>query len=385
MHFDLTDEQKMLGQTAESFAKKDSPVERFRKMREHETGWEKSMWEKIGGELGLTAIPFPEDLGGIGGGLVELYTVAVALGSSLVPEPFLQSIAVCGMAISQSGTDAQKESVLAPVIEGKASLALAYAEDASRYDPALVAMEAKASGSDYVLSGEKAWVENGHAADTVIVAARTAGKAGDESGITLFLVPGDAAGLSRKAVSTMDGFKRGHLTFKDVKVPASAILGEKDKGFAILERALDRGAAMAVAEGLGMAREAMTRTIEYMKVRVQFGVPIGSFQALQHRAADMFIEAQLLHSMAILAAIEGDSEDRDTRRKAVSQAKVQLAKSGWFITSQAIQLHGGIGCTDEQDVGLFFKRMHALNHSYGDQDYHLDRIAGLPDFEETAA
>lgn len=385
MHFDLTDEQKMLGQTAESFAKKDSPVERFRKMRETETGWDKAMWEKIGSELGLTAIPFPEELGGIGGGLVDLFTVVTPLGSSLVPEPFVTSIAVCGMAISQSGTNEQKEQILAPVIEGKASLALAYAEKDSRYNPALIAAEAKESGGEFTLSGTKVWVDNGHAADTLIVAARTSGKAGDESGITLFLVPGDAAGLSRKAVSTMDGFKRGLVTLENVKVPVSAVLGEKDKGFAILERALDRGAAMAVAEGLGMARTAMMTTIEYLKVRVQFNVPIGSFQALQHRAADMFIEAQLLHSMAILAAIEGDNEDRDVRRKAVSQAKVQLEKSGWFITSEAIQLHGGIGCTDEQDVGLFFKRMHALNHMYGDIDYHLDRLAGLSDFEETAA
>ena len=385
MHFDLTDEQKMLGQTAESFAKKDSPVERFRKMRETETGWDKAMWEKIGSELGLTAIPFPEELGGIGGGLVDLFTVVTPLGSSLVPEPFVTSIAVCGMAISQSGTDQQKEQILAPVIEGKASLALAYAEKDSRYNPALIAAEAKEASGEFTISGTKVWVDNGHAADTLIVAARTSGKVGDESGVTLFLVPGDAAGLSRKAVSTMDGFKRGLVTLENVKVPASAMLGEKDKGFAILERALDRGAAMAVAEGLGMARTAMMTTIEYLKVRVQFNVPIGSFQALQHRAADMFIEAQLLHSMAILAAIEGDNEDRDVRRKAVSQAKVQLEKSGWLITSQAIQLHGGIGCTDEQDVGLFFKRMHALNHMYGDIDYHLDRLAGLSDFEETAA
>lgn len=384
MNFDLTDEQKMLGQTAESFAKKDSPIERFRKMRETETGWDKAMWEKLGSELGLTAIPFPEDLGGIGGGLVDLYTVVAPLGASLVPEPFAHNIAVCGMAISQNGTDEQKENILAPVIEGKASLGLAYAEESSRYDPLLIAAEAKEEGGDFVISGTKVWVENGHAADTLIVAARTSGKPGDESGITLFLVPGGAAGVSRKVVNTMDGLKRGLVKFENVKVPASAILGEQDKGFEILDRALDRGAAMAVAEGLGMARAAMTLTIEYLKVRVQFDAPIGSFQALQHRAADMFTETQLLHSMAILAAIEGDNEDRNVRRKAVSQAKVQLAKSGWFITAEAIQLHGGIGCTDEQDVGLFFKRMHALNHMYGDQDYHLDRLAGLPDFEEAA-
>ncbi len=380
MDFRLTEEQKMLVQSAEQFAKKDSPVTRFRQLRASPPGWDKALWRKMG-ELGWLAIPFSQDIGGFGGSLLEVSIVAEQLGRSLVPEPFLASVVLAGMTLSEAGTKEQVEKFLVPMMEGKTSLALAYAEKESRFDPNEITLAAKASGGDYVLDGEKVWVLNGHAADHVLVAARTSGSHSDKKGITLFLVDGSASGLTRTAVHGMDGQHTGLLKFKGVKVGKDRIIGKADEGLSLLEKALDRGAAIACAEGLGLIRECLQRTVEYLKVRVQFGTPIGSFQALQHRAADMFVETQLAHSMTILAALKGDDPDETERKRAVSAAKVQLAESGWFVTKQAIQLHGGIGCTDEQDVGLFFKRMHALNTLFGDKDWHLGRYSSLPGFE----
>lgn len=381
MDFTLTEEQKMLVQSAEQFAKKDSPVERFRKLRADERGWEPAMWQKMG-ELGWLGIPFPEEVGGFGGSLEDAALVVEQLGRALVPEPYIASVILAGRTISDIGTDAQKEKYLAPLIEGKVSLALAYSEEDNRYELNEVHTSARASGDGYVLSGKKVWVLNGHAADFIIVSARTSGGATDKDGITLFVVDVKAPGVSRMTVPGHDGQKYGHVVLKDVKIGKDAVLGQSGKGLAALEHAVDRGAAMSVAEGLGHVRECLARTVDYMKVRVQFGVPIGSFQALQHRAADMFTEVQLLQSMTILASLKADDANEVERKKGVSAAKVALAQGGWYVTKQAIQLHGGIGCTDEQDVGLFFKRMHALNHLFGDEAWHLKRYSSLEGFEE---
>ncbi len=380
MDFSLTEEQKMLVQSAEQFAKKDSPLARFRKLRQDPAGWEKSLWKKMG-ELGWLGIPFPESAGGFGGGLLEAGLVIQELGRALVPEPYLASVILAGMTLAESGSKALQDQYLSPMIEGKISLALAYAEKESRFSANIVAAKAEAKGSDYVLTGEKTWVLNGHAADALIVAARTSGKTEDLDGITLFVVDASAKGLSRKSIATHDGNRAGLVQLKGVSVSKGSVVGEVGKGLPILERALDRGAAMACCEGSGIIRECLSRTVEYLKIRQQFGVPIGSFQALQHRAADMFIEAQLAQSAAILASLRGADEGDVERRRAVSAAKVQLVQSGWYVAKQAIQLHGGIGCTDEQDVGLFFKRMVVLNHLFGDEEHHLQRYSGLPGFE----
>lgn len=380
MDFSLSDEQKMLVQSAEQFRKKDSPVERFRNLRGDERGWEPKVWQQMG-ELGWLAIPFAEDVGGFGGDLVDAMLICEQLGRSLIPEPYVPSVIAAGMTIAQAGTDGQKESALTPMIEGQISLALAHTERESRYDLTLISMSAKESGGEFTLEGEKIWVPNGHAADKLLVAARTSGKPGEKAGITLFLVDGDARGLTRQAVNGMDSHRTGLLTFKGVKVGKDAVVGEVGKGFDLLEAAVDRAAAMAVAEGIGLARECLERTIEYLKVRQQFGIPIGAFQALQHRAADMFAETEQIHSAAILAAIMASGDDAVERKRAVSAAKAQLTESGWFVVKYAIQLHGGIGCTDEQDIGLFFKRMRCLHTLWGDRDWHVGRYASLEGFE----
>lgn len=375
MDFELTEEQRLLVGAAKQFAKKTSPVSRFRKLRASAPGWEREVWRVMGEELGWLALPLPEAAGGLGGSLVDVMLLVEQLGRSLVPEPYLSSVILAGMTVAEAGTPEQVQALLTPLAAGRTSLAFAYAERDGRYHPGWVGTRAERDGSDFVLSGEKVWVLDGDAADHLIVSARTAGGPGDEEGITLFVVPGDASGLARSAVHGMDGRYTGLVRLDRVRAGTDAVLGGVDQGLAILSRALDRAAAISVAEGLGIAKELLSRTVDYLKTRKQFGVPIGSFQALQHRAAEMHIETEMLGSMAILAALKAGESDESERVQAVSAAKVQLADSGWFVSKEAIQLHGGIGCTDELDVGLFFKRMRVLNALFGDREHHLGRLA----------
>lgn len=368
MDFQLSDEQKLMVDSVQQFAKKTSPVERFRKLRVEPPGWDKAIWAQMG-DLGWLGLPFPEEVGGLGGSMVDTMLIVQTLARSLVPEPYLASVVLAGLTLSELGSTEQHEAVLVPLIEGKISLALAYAEREGRYQPSIVTTRAQETGGRWKVSGEKVWVLNGHAADHLVVSARTAGDDDARDGISLFLVSGDA-GLSRKVVHGMDGHYTGLIRLDGCE---ATLLGAVDEGFVALERALDRGAAMACAEGVGLMHECLDRTLDFLKMRKQFGVPIGTFQALQHRAVDMYTEVEMATSMAILAAIEVDSERAADRKRAVSAAKVQLAESGWFVTKEAIQLHGGMGCTDELDIGLFFKRMRTLQALFGDEAFHLDR------------
>jgi alkylation response protein AidB-like acyl-CoA dehydrogenase len=380
MNFDLTEEQQMIVDAVAKFVANDSPVERFRKLRETERGWEAAMWERMG-EYGWLGVAFPEEQGGFGGRFVDMALILEQLGRGLVPEPYIPSVVLAGGLISRLGTPDQLAQHLAPAIEGQSSLALAYAERQSRYEPADCLTTAARSGDHYTLHGEKVWVLNGHAADGIVVAARTAGEQLDEVGLTLFLVDANAPGLTRTPVRGMDGQRTALLHFDGVEVGADDVLGDEGQGLEPLRWALDRGAAAACAEGLGEVEELFERTVAYLKERQQFGVPIGTFQALQHRAAEMFIETELCRSTMILAAIQADAADPEERKADISAAKVQLARGGWFVQANAIQLFGGIGVTDEQDEGLFFKRLRALNGLFGDADYHVDRFQRLPRFD----
>ncbi|MDH3214236.1 MAG: acyl-CoA/acyl-ACP dehydrogenase [Myxococcales bacterium] len=380
MNFDLSEEQQMIVDAVAKFVANDSPVERFRKLRDTERGWEAPMWERMG-EYGWLGVAFPEAQGGFSGRFVDMALILEQLGRGLVPEPYIPSVVLAGGLISRFGTAEQVERYLAPMIEGQASLALAYAERQSRYNLSDCLTRATKSGGAYTLDGEKVWVLNGHAADSIVVAARTSGEQLDAEGLTLFVVDADARGLTRTLVKGMDGQRTALLRFNAVEVDAERVLGDEGRGLEPLEWAIDRGAAAACAEGLGEIQELFERTVAYLKERQQFGVPIGSFQALQHRAADMFIETELCRSTAILAAIQVDSEDPAERKADVSAAKVQLSRGGWFVQASSIQLFGGIGVTDEQDEGLFFKRLRVLNGLFGDADHHVDRFHRLPRFE----
>lgn len=381
MNFDLSEEQQMLVDSVEKFVANESNAERFRKLRDVDLGWDKAMWERMG-EFGWLGVPFPEEQGGFGASFVELALVLEQLGRGLVPEPIVPSVVLAGGLISRLGNEAQVEAFLAPMIEGRHSLAFAYAERQSRYELADCKTRAQRSGEGYTLDGEKVWVLNGHAADRIVVLARTSGGQRDASGLSLFVVDADASGLTRIPVRGMDGQRSAVLRLEGVSVSADRLLGGEGEAFPAVEWVIDRGAAAACAEGQGAIQELFERTVAYLKEREQFGVPIGSFQALQHRAADMFAEVELCRSTMILAAIQADGEDDDQRRADISAAKLQLSNGGWHVAESAIQLFGGIGVTDEQDEGLYFKRLRVLQGLYGDADHHIDRFQAIATFDD---
>jgi alkylation response protein AidB-like acyl-CoA dehydrogenase len=379
MDFTLTDDQKMLVETVASFAKKESPVERVRKIRENDIGWDKKMWAKMG-ELGWLGVPFPESVGGTGGAFLDAGLVIEQLGTTLVPEPYIASVIVAGLTLSHYGTEEQSQKYLPPMIEGKTSLALAYVEKNSRYDVSHVETLAEKDGSGYKLTGKKEWVLNGQAADHILVSARSSHGPRDVDGVSLFIVDRNASGVKIKTVACMDSHKAAFVELEGVKVGKEALVGAEGKASAILDRAQDYGAAAAACEGSGINQATLQMTRNYLVEREQFGVKIGTFQALQHRLVDMFVQVELCKGTAILGMIRADSEDEVERKRAVSTAKKQLAKGGFFVTRQGIQLHGGIGVTDEHNVGLYFKRMQTLCALFGDEDHHVDRFMALPAF-----
>ncbi len=381
MNFDLTEEQQMLVDSVTKFVANDSNAERFRKLRESELGWEKSMWERMG-EYGWLGVPFPEEQGGFGARFVDLALILEQLGRGLVPEPIIPSVVLAGGLISRLGTEAQVEAFLAPMIEGKQTLAFAYGERQSRYDLSDCLTTAEKTGAGYTIRSQKTWVLNGHGADRLVVLARTGGSQLEDDGLSLFIVDGDAKGVSRTTVRGMDGLGTALIDFDGVEVGEDRLLGTLGEARSHVEWAVDRGAAAACAEGMGAIQELFERTVAYLKQREQFGTPIGSFQALQHRAADMFAEVELCRSTMILAAIQADEDDSDERRADISAAKLQLSRGGWHVAENAIQLFGGIGVTDEQDEGLFFKRIRVLSGLFGDADHHIDRFQSIATFDE---
>ncbi len=379
MDFMLTDDQKMLVDTVSSFAKKESPVERVRKIRSNDLGWDKGVWRHMG-ELGWLGVALPESVGGLGGSFVDAGLIVEKLGATLVPEPYVPSVLVAGLALVRSGSDAQKQKYLPSMIAGETSLALAYVERDGRHDAASVTTRADKSGGDYKLTGKKEWVLNGQAADHLLVSARTAGGPRERDGVSLFVVDRNAPGVKVKTVSCMDSHKAAFVELDGVKVGKDALVGVEDKAVSVVEHALDCGAAAVCAEGSGIVQATLSMTREYLCQREQFGVKIGTFQALQHRLADVFVQVELCKGTAILATINADSSDAAERQRAVSVAKKQLSKGGFFVTRQGIQLHGGIGVTDEHDVGLYFKRMQVIAALYGDEEHHVGRFASLPSF-----
>jgi alkylation response protein AidB-like acyl-CoA dehydrogenase len=382
MDFTLTEDQKNLCDTVANFAKKESPVERVRKIRTNEIGWDKDVWRRMG-ELGWLGVAIPEAAGGLGGSFADAALIVEKLGATLVPEPYVPSVLVAGLTLARHGTDEQKATCLSAMIAGQTSLAVAQTEKDGRFDVAHVATRADKSGGDYKLSGKKEWVLNGQAADQLLVSARTAGGLRDREGVTLFVVDRNAPGVTIKTVDCMDSHKAAFVELNGVKVSKDAIVGgpeQEGRATPVLELAQDFGAAGVCAEGSGIVQATLAMTREYLCQREQFGVKIGSFQALQHRLADVFVQVELCKSTAILAMIRVEDPDSVQRQRAVSAAKKQLAKGGFFVTRQGIQLHGGIGVTDEHNVGLYFKRMQIIAALYGDEEHHVQRFASLPSF-----
>lgn len=379
MHFSLSADQQLLKDSVASFVKRQSPITRARELRRDPLGYSRDTWATLG-ELGWLGLAFSEAHGGLGGSFVDLSIVLEELGAALVPEPLISSIVLAGHVVAELGTEAQRAEHLAPVVAGARTLALAHTERDGRYDPLWVSTTAARRGDSYALDGEKIFVLGGHDADDLVVVARTSGAPGELEGLTAFLAPRGAPGVTVSPLGTIDGRRAAHVTLRGASLPASARLGDEGAAGPVLSQALDRAAAAACAEGVGLTRAVLEMTTAYLCTREQFGVKIGSFQALQHRAVDMFIETELVKSASIRAAIALDAGDPVEAAWAVSLAKAQLGVGGKYVVQQAIQLHGGVGITDEHDVGLYFKRMHALMSSFGDEAHHVARVASSPRF-----
>src|ERR1700760_2082688 len=373
MAFDLTEEQRLLKESVDGLLTDAYDFDARKKYMAEKGGWSKALWGKLA-EQGLLGLPFSEDDGGFGAGGVETMIVMEALGKALVLEPYLATVVLAGGFLRRGGSAEQKAAYIPGIIDGSKTFAFAQLEKNSRYDLADVSTSAKKKGDAYVIDGEKFVVVNGENADTLVVTARTKGGQRDLGGIGVFLVPGNAKGVSKKGYPTQDGLHAADITFTGVEVGADAAIGDPENGLALIERVVDEARAAVCAEAVGAMDESLKTTVEYLKTRKQFGVAIGSFQALQHRASDMFVALEQARSMSMFATMAMDFEDAKERAKAVAAAKVQIGKSGKFVGQQSIQLHGGIGMTQEAKIGHYFKRLTMIENTLGDADYHLRRV-----------
>jgi pimeloyl-CoA dehydrogenase small subunit len=374
MDFDLSNEQRLLDETVRRLIKDEYAFDRNKKYRAERDGFSRKLWARYA-ELGLLGLTLPERYGGFGGGAVETMIVMESFGRGLVVEPYLATVVLGAGLVQALGNDAQQKAVLPRVAQGELLLAFAHGERPARYRLNHVETEAKRDGDGYRLGGQKGVVLHGDVANTLIVSARTSGGVGDSQGISLFLVDRDTQGLAVRGYPTIDGLRAAEIELDGVKVAREALLGPQDRAYTVIEQTVDRALAALTAEAVGLMEALNATTLEYLKTRKQFGVPIGSFQALQHRMVDMTLEHEISRSMAILAALSADSNDRMQRRRAISGAKVQIGRSGRFVGEQAIQLHGGIGMTDEYVAGHYFKRLRMIDQTFGDVDHHLEQFA----------
>ena len=373
MDFDLSEEQRLLKESVEGLLGSSYDFDSRKKYMAEKGGWSKTVWSKLA-EQGLLGLPFSEADGGFGAGAVEIMIVMEAMGRALVLEPYLATVVISGGFLRHGGSVEQKAANIPAIIDGSKTFAFAQLEKNSRYDLADVATTAKKKGEAYVIDGEKFVVLNGEAADTLIVTARTRGGQRDAGGIGVFLVPASAKGITKKGYPTQDGLHAADISFTGVEVGADAAIGDPENALPLIERVVDEARTAICAEAVGIMDESLKTTVEYLKTRKQFGVPIGSFQTLQHRAADMFVALEQARSMALFATMANDFDNAKERATAVAAAKVQVGKSGKFVGQQSIQLHGGIGMTMEAKIGHYFKRLTMIENSFGDTDYHLRRV-----------
>jgi alkylation response protein AidB-like acyl-CoA dehydrogenase len=375
MDFNYSDEQAALQETLRRFIDRDYGFDRRRTLAGSTLGFSADAWARYA-DLGLLSLPFPEEFGGLGGTAVDVMLVMELIGRGLLLEPFLSTIVMCGGLIRDAGTEALKRTLLPRIGAGEIKLALACYEAAGRYDLSQVACGAvRGSEGSWRLSGHKSVVFDGPSADFFLVSARSSGNAHEAQGISVFLVARESAGLTAIAYATQSGGRAADVRLQDVALGADALIGTAGQGLALVERAVDRGVAALCAEAVGIIAALNEATLNYLKTRRQFGVPIGKFQALQHRMADMLIAAEQARSMAVIAAVYADSEDAAERRRAVSGAKAYIGQAARLVGQQAVQLHGAMGVVDELIVSHYFKRLTMIDMSLGDVDFHLARFS----------
>ena len=374
MDFDLTEEQRLLSDSVERLLADTYTFEKRRGYLAEPEGWSRALWSQYA-ELGLLGLPFAEEHGGFGGGGIETMLVMQALGRVLALEPYLASVVLSGTALRLAGNKAQQSALLPQIASGKLVVALAHGERQARYDLSDVLTSAKPKGGGWVLDGAKSVVTHGDIADRLIVSTRTNGDRNDPAGIALFLVDAGANGVARRAYRLRDGMGAAEIALSGVEVGSDALLCEAGAAFPVIERVVETGIAATAAEAVGTMETMQAMTLEYLKTRQQFGRPIGDNQALQHRATEMFVALEQARSMAMLAAMMVDEPDAAERARNIAMAKVGVGQAARFVSQNAVQLHGGIGMTEEYAVGHYFRRCMVIEHSFGDTAHHLSRLA----------
>jgi alkylation response protein AidB-like acyl-CoA dehydrogenase len=375
MDFSYSEEQTLLRNSVSKYIADNYKFEDWRKFTLSEAGRDPKHWAQFA-ELGLLAAAMPEAHGGFGGGPVETMIVMEEFGRALVVEPYVPTVVIGGGFLMDGAPAALQEEFLPKIASGETMMAFAFAEPKGRYNLADLATTAKKQGSAYVLNGHKSVVLGGPWADQLIVTARTGGAGRGEKGISVFLVDKKANGVSTRDFPTVDGLRASELTLENVEVPASRLIGELDNGLPLIERIVDRAIAAHCAEANGAMKVLVDTTVDYSKTRKQFGQPIGKFQALQHRMVDMFTSYEQSVSITLMVTLKLAESDKE-RKKAASAAKVQTGKAGRHIGQEAVQIHGGIGMTDELNVGHYFKRVTMLDTLFGNVEHHLRRYAAL--------
>ena len=376
MDFSLSEEQQILADSIGRWLEADYDFEARRSFSVRPSGFAEENWQRLA-ELGLLGLNVPAEHGGSEGATAEIFIIMRAFGRALVLEPYLSTAVVGASLIGSAGTLDQKRSILPGIVEGSRRIALAALEPGARFDFHDVRTTACRRGEGYVINGKKAVVLHGDSADTLIVSARTSGASTDENGLSLFLIDSATAGVRVRSFPTIDGQRTAEIELTSVKVAREAVVGEVDAGSPVLESGVERGLAALCAEALGAMEALMDLTAEYLRTRKQFGQPIGRFQALQHRVADMLIAIEQARSMALLAMAKADDLDPCERRKAIAAAKAMSGRSGRYVGQQAVQLHGGMGVSDELAVGHYFKRLTCIDLTWGDAAHHLERYSDL--------
>ena len=375
MNFELSEEQKMIQQSVERFVQENYDLTNRVKISSEDPGYSQEYWTAMA-ELSWLGLAFSEEEGGFGGNQIDTLVLMEQFGKGLVLEPFLANIVLGGGAIKRGGSPAIKESTLPNLIEGNLQVTLAYAEEQSRFDIEDVATAAREDGSNFIINGKKSMVLNAESADKIVVVTRTSGSQVDEDGISLFLVDATSKGIERENFPTVDGLRASEITFTDVEVPSDNLIGEKDKGFSILQAVVNDAILALSAEAVGAMEVLYKDTVEYTQQREQFDHPLSDFQVLQHRMVDMFMEYEQCKSLLLRATME-TVQDPILAQRTVHALKHLIGKSGIFVGESAVQLHGGMGVTEELRIGHFFKRLLVIDSQFGNSDFHLDKFTSL--------
>jgi len=375
MNFELSEEQKMIQQSVERFVQENYDLTNRVKISSEDPGYSKEYWGSMA-DLGWLGLAFDEEDGGFGGNQIDTLVLMEQFGKGLVLEPFLANIVLGGGIIKRAASSAIKESIIPSLMEGKLQITLAYAEEQSRFDIEDVATAAREEDGGFVINGKKSMVLNAESADKIIVVTRTSGSQVDENGISLFIVDASSEGVEKQNFPTVDGLRASEITFEDVKVSSEALVGEKDKGFKILQAVVNDAILALSAEAVGAMEVLYKDTVEYTQQREQFDHALSDFQVLQHRMVDMFMEYEQCKSLLFRATLE-TVEDPDLAQRTVHALKHLIGKSGIFVGESAVQLHGGMGVTEELRVGHFFKRLLVIDSQFGNADFHLDKFTNL--------